>query len=217
VASTVPTAAPAAAPPSYTAQQQFIIDSFNSDVYVANRMDVQDTPIYDTFQVAAGITLNQLSSALFTNVGPASGKTYAQTSMTQSQKLAAPEAFSIFGYSLRYQENISLLDIYNVLYNFCFEFYLGQKCYQRGPLWQYNAGGGIFGTSNQAYTGTTGTILNNGYPGRNGMHRLGVTVVIENQLAFYGQLTGGSYVMNAGGNGLTLQALLRGLYARGVQ
>src|SRR5260370_41607051 len=81
-----------------TSQQQMIVDAFNSEIYVNNRMDVQHTPLYDTVQFAAGATVSQLTSALYTNVGPASGKTLALTNVTQQQKLPAPEAFSIFGF-----------------------------------------------------------------------------------------------------------------------
>lgn len=199
-----------------------IVDAFNSQVYVDNKMDVQHTPLYDTVTIAAGNSLSVLTSALFTNVGASSGKTLALTNLTQSQKLAAPEAFSIFGFRFRYSENISLLDLYNILNGFCLEFYLGQKAYQRGPLWYYNAGGGVWGTNNQSFANSTanantGTILNNGMPGRSEMHKLAISVVIENQMTFYGQLQGNTYTVNANGNGFTFQLLLDGLYARGVQ
>jgi len=196
-----------------TPQQQMILDSFNSEVYVSNRMDVQHTPLYDTVTIAAGSALSVLTSAFFTNVGPASGKTLALTNLTQSQKLAAPEAFSIYGVRFRYSENISLLDIYNILNGFCLEFFLGQKVYQRGPLWYFNAGGGIWAM----LTNSTTSILNNGVPGRSDMHKLAINVVIENQMTFYAQLNGNTYTMNAGGTGITMVLLLDGLYARGVQ
>lgn len=190
-----------------------IVDAFNSEVYVNNRMDVQHTPLYDTITIAANASLSVLTSAFFTNVGAASGKTLALTNLTQSQKLAAPEAFSIFGFRLRYSENISLLDIYNILNGFCFEFYLGQKVYQRGPIWYYNAGGGIWAVT----TASTTSILNNGMPGRSEMHKLAISIVIENQMTFYGQLNGTTYTTNSSGTGMILQCLLDGLYARGVQ
>jgi hypothetical protein len=198
-----------------------ITDAFNSEVYVNNRMDVQHTPLYDTVTVAANNPLSVLTSNLFTSVGAASGKTLALTNMTQPQKLPAPEAFSIFGFRFRYSENISLLDLYNILNGFCLEFYLGPKCFQRGPLWYYNAGGGISGTQNQAYSqatanANTGTILNNGVPGRDSMHKLAICLVIENQMTFNGQLQGNTYTMNVNGNGITFQLVLDGLYARGV-
>jgi len=199
-----------------TPQQQMIVDAFNSEVYVNNRMDVQHTPLYDTVALNAGSSVTVLTTALFTNVGPASSKTLALTNLTQSQKLAAPEAFSIFGFRIRYSEDIYLTDLITILNGFCFEFYLGQKPYQRGPLWYYNAGGGIYA----AITTSSTTILGNGKPGRESMHKLAIPIVIENQMTFYGQLNGTSATLTAsasGGTGLTLVCLLDGLYARGVQ
>jgi hypothetical protein len=49
------------------------------------------------------------------------------------------------------------------------------------------------------------------------MHKLAISIVIENQMTFFGQLQGNSYTLNANGNGITMQILLDGLYARGVQ
>lgn len=208
--------APQPVAPALSAQQQFILESFNSQTYVENRMDIQDTPLYDTVVLTAAApanVLNPLTSVLFTSVGPQSGKTLALTNMATPQKLNAPQAFAIFAFRFRYSENISLLDIYNLLNGFCFEFWMGDKNYQRGPIWNYNAGGGIYGLATAAQT----TVLNNGMPGRANMHRLGINVVIENQMSFYGLLNGTTYTLNAGGSGITFQALLSGLYARGVQ
>ncbi len=70
-----------------TPQQAMIVDAFNSQVYIANTMDVQHTPLYDTVTIAASNPLSVLTSALFTNVGASSGKTLALTNLTQSQKL----------------------------------------------------------------------------------------------------------------------------------
>ena len=193
-----------------------ITDAFNSEVYVNNRMDVQHTPIYDTVNITAGNPLNVNTSALFSNVGPQSSKTLAQTNLTQAQKLAAPEAFSIFGFRFHWLENILLADLEAVVNGFCFEFYLGQKVYQRGPLWYYNAGGGIAGY----FTNSSTSVFTNGMPGRSEMHKLAISVVIENQMTFYGQLNGTQISLTAaasGGQGITYQMVLDGLYARGVQ
>lgn len=197
-----------------------IMDAFNSEVYVSNRMDVQHTPVYDTVAIAAAGSLSVLTSALFTNVGPQSNKTLAQTNMTQSQRLVAPEAFSIFGFRFRWQENVLEADLLNILGattgGFCLEFYLGQKVYQRAPLWYFSAGGGIYGFS----TKNNDQILTNGNPTRESMHKLAIPIVIENQMQFYGQLQGNTQTLTAsasGGTGFTCQLLLDGLYARGVQ
>jgi len=199
-----------------TPQQQMITDAFNSEVYVSNRMDVQHTPLYDTVTINAAGTLSVLTSALFSNVGPQSNKTLAQTNLTQSQKLAAPEAFSIFGFRFHWLESVILADLETVTNGFCFEFYLGQKVYQRGPLWYYNAGGGIAGY----FTNSQTSVFTNGTPGRSEMHKLAISVVIENQMTFYGQLNGTTVTLTTaanGGTGMTFQMVLDGLYARGVQ
>lgn len=199
-----------------TPQQQMILEAFNSEVYVNNRMDVQHTPLYDTITLAAATTVNELTTSLFTDVGPASGKTMAQTNMTQSRKLPAPEAFSIFGFRLRWAEDVLLADLLNVLNGFCLEFYLGQKVYQRAPLWHFNAGGGI----NAFTTRTDASVYSNGVTSREAMHKLAIPIVIENQMTFYAQLAGTALTLTAGasgGTGLKLQLLLDGFYARGVQ
>jgi len=216
-----PAAAAAPAPAPMTPQQQMIMDAFNSEVYVNNRMDIQHTPLYDTVTLAASSSsttgvISPLTTAFFTNVGAASGKTFAQTNMSQSQKLAAPEAFSIFGYRFRWSENIALADIYTLLNGFCMEFTLGIKVYQRGPLWYYNAGGGIYGF----FTNTTTSVWTNGVPGRTDMHKLAIPIVIENQMTFFALLNGNSALSQTaaqGGTGIIMVLLLDGLYARGVQ
>jgi len=193
-----------------------ILDAFQSDVYVEGRVDVQNEPLYDTITVALAATLNELSSALFTNVGPASGKTFGQTNLSQSRRLPAPEAFSVLGIRLYWNEDVAIADILAIAGNtgtgFAFEFYLGQKSYNRGPLWYYSAGGGITNYNPVPALG----LFTNGVPDRNSMHKLAIPLVIENQGEFYARLTGNAYVIT-GATGFLLMALLDGLHARGVQ
>lgn len=193
-------------------QQAMIVDMFSSSTIMPNQMDVQNTPLYDTATVTAGNTLSTPASALFTTVGPASGKTYAQTNMQVARQLPSPEAFAILGFRLRYSENISVLDLFNLLNGFAFEFWMNNKNYQRGPIPFYAAGMGVYGFSTVAAT----NIFNNGMPDRSGMHKTAVTLVIENTMTFYAQLAGNSVVVNGAGNGVTIQCVLDGLYARGV-
>lgn len=202
------------------ANEQIILDAFQSQVYVENRMDVQHTPLYDTVSWNAGDTVNELTAQWFTNVGPSSGKNKAKTNMTQSRRLPAPEAFSVFGIRVYWRPNVLLADLIQVLDNFALEFYLGQKSYNLGPLWYYAAGAGIFGTATTTATSTTITSWNNGTPFREGMHKLALPIVIENQMTFWAQLVGGPVTLTAsgsGGTGLSIVVLLDGFYARGVQ
>lgn len=221
-----------------TAQQDMIVNAFNSQVYIQDRMDVQHTPLYDTlrFTPAGGVNpvLNTLTGNWFTNVGPASGKTLAETNMNQQQKLPAPEAFSVYGMRLRIGEDILREDLQalfggtgGVVNGFALEFYLGQKPYQRAPLWYFAAGGGIWGASDIPATAVAiavavpRAIYTNGLPDRNGMHKLILNIVIENQMTFYAQVVGTPYAFLAAaatfGTGAVMQLLLDGLYARGVQ
>ena len=196
-----------------------ILAAFNSQTYIQDKMDVQDTPIYDEVTLAAGGTINNLTTNFFTNVGPQANKSIGQTNMQTPGELRAPEAFSVFGFLFRVGENTIFAD-YLILFNqFVFEFYMGQKPYQRSPLWLLNPGGGVFGSPGLA-SAATASLLSNGYPSREGAHRLAIPVVIENKMSFYGQLNGTATALTVGGSGgagAFLQVVLRGFYARGVQ
>ena len=198
------------------ANQQAILDAFSGWTYVPDRMDVQHTPVYDQVILAAAATINDLTSAFFTNVGPASNKTLGQTNMTQQQKLPAPEAFSIFGIRLWLRSDILRLDLETILNQFAFELVKGQKVYQRAPLWYFSSGAGIDGFT----TRNAESCYTNGSPHRESMHKLALNIVLENQETFSGNFRGTAFVLTAaaaGGTGLTAMCLLDGLYARGVQ
>ena len=195
-----------------TDQQNWIMTQFNGTTYQPNAMDVQHEPLYDTVTTAAGANIVNLTQ-FFT--APA-GKTLAQTNVTTAKKLDAPEAFSVMGINFRWLENILLADLVNILNNFALEFWIGQKYYNRAPLWYYVAGGGISGFSNVSST----SFYTNGQPGKNHRHLLGINIVIDNQASFFGQLVGTQTAMTvsgSGGVGSTLIMLLDGLHARGVQ
>ena len=198
-------------------QEAMILEAFQMETLVQGKVDVQNEPLYDTFTIPNGQTPSENNTALFTAVGPASNKTLAQTNLTTSRQLPAPEAFSVLGIRLYWNEDILLADLLAIVGTgaggglpYAFEFYLGQKCYNRGPLWYYAAGGGFV---NQAGAAAPG-IYTNGMPDRNSMHKLAIPLVIENLGQFYARLTGGPAVVGA--NGFSLMCLLDGLHARGV-
>lgn len=204
----------AAATQAVTAQQQFIINSFKGQIYISNQLDVQDTPVYDTITYAAGGTINTTNSMFFTNVEAGSGKTYAQTNMTQNGKLDAPEAFAVFGVRVGWSEDILYSDLIALLNGWAYELWLGKKDYQRANLRHFSSGWGIAGfTSN-----TQESFYTNGAPGRQSMNMLAIKLVIANQMSFFGQLTGNTgQLLDDQGTGLILVNELVGLYARGVQ
>src|ERR1700677_825106 len=177
----------AAATQAITAQQSFIIESFRGQIYISDELDVQDTPVYDTLTYTAGATINTPNSALFSNVESNSGKTFAQTNMSENRRLAAPEAFSVFGVRLGWSENVLYSDLLTFVNGWAYEFWLGQKFYQRANVRHFSSGWGISGYS----TNTATQWLTNGMAGRGSMNLVCVKLVIANQMSFYGQLSGG--------------------------
>jgi hypothetical protein len=205
--------------PDQMSSGSWITTQFSGSTYMPNNMDVQHEPIYDTLwnsttaaPFAAGATIPNLSQ-FFT---APTGKTLAQTNVTTAKRLDAPEAFAVMGIRLRFAENILIADALALYNSFCLELWIGQKSYNRAPLWFYTAGGGLAGfTAVATVTGAT-----NGLPGRNAMHALQINIVIDNQASFFGQLDGSNVVLTSssnGGTGANLMLLLDGLHARGVQ
>lgn len=202
--------------PQGSAASALITNAFNHQVYDLNNMDVQHMQLYDTITIAASGTVSSNTVSFFSNVGPQSNKTVAQTNIATPRQLQTPQAFSIMAFRIRWSENILLADLLLLINNLDFEFFIGQKIYQQAPIWNFNAGGGIYGISDVATT----SVLTNGYPGREAMHRLNIPLVIDNTAQFYGQLNGTPQTLTAsgsGGTGLTIQLLLDGFYARGIQ
>lgn len=196
-------------------QAASIFAAFTGVTYQPNAMDVQHEPLYDLLTLAAGtnvLSANQ-SQAFFAN--PA-GKTINQTNVQKPKQLDAPEAFALMAIQFHVDENILLADFLAIQDNFCLEFWIGQKSYNRGPLWYYTAGGGITGYFT---TGST-SVLGNGTPGANAANPREINIVIDNQASFYGILDGVQTALTAsgsGGTGLKAMMLLDGFHARGVQ
>lgn len=203
-----------------------ILNAFNLEIYDPSMTDVQQTPLYDTVTIAAAGSISNTTAQWFINVGANSNKTYAQTNLGQPKRLSAPESFSVQAIRIRFSENILLADFVTILNNFAFEFWIGQKPYQRAPLWMYSAGGGIFGSSQgAATTAATTTISNtnwsNGVPTREAVLQLNLPLVLGNQTDFYAWLVGTAQTLTAsggsGGTGAIIQTVLDGYYSRGIQ
>jgi len=203
-----------AATAAITDQQMFIINAFRGQIYISDTLDVQDTPVYDTLTYAAGGTIQQSNNQWFANVEQGSGKTQAQTNMTQNNKLDAPEAISVFGIRVGWSEDALRSDLQTLINSWAYQFSLGKKYYSLANLRHYSAGWGLTGFS----TRTSESAYTNGFPSRGSMNLLEIKLVIANQMSFYAQLIGNtSQVLSSSGTGLTLLNELVGLYARGVQ
>jgi hypothetical protein len=203
-----------AATQAITDQQMFIINSFRGQIYISDTLDVQDTPVYDTLTYAAGGTISLSNNSWFANIEQGSGKTQAQTNMTQNNKLDAPEAISVFGIRLGWSEDALRADLQTFLNSWAYQFSLGKKYYSLANPRHYSAGWGLTGFS----TRTAESAYTNGFPSRGSMNLLEIKLVIANQMSFYAQLVGNTaQVLSSSGAGLILLNELVGLYARGVQ
>jgi len=203
-----------AATQAITDTQMFIINAFRGQIYISDTLDVQDTPVYDTLTYAAGGTIQQSNNQFFANVEQGSGKTQAQTNMTQNNKLDAPEAIAVFGIRLGWSEDVLRSDIQSFLNSWAYQFSLGKKYYSLANPRHYSSGWGLAG----ATTRTAESFYTNGFPSRGSMNLLEIKLVIANQMSFYAQLVGNmSQVLSSSGAGLILLNELVGLYARGVQ
>lgn len=194
-------------------QVTWIQQQFNGTTYQPNSMDVQSEPIYDTLTTAAAAAITSNANQFFT---APTGKNYSQTNVLEIRKLPAPEAFAVMAIKLFVQSDILLADFVAIGKNFAFEFWIGQKWYNRAPSLFYNAGFGIAGFS----TFSSAASLTNGMPGRHAAHALEINIVIDNQASFYGNLNGTTTTMTAaasGGTGSNIVLVLDGLHARGVQ
>lgn len=208
-----------ARPEDFSPQQLYIIQSFQSQVYIQDKMDVQDEPIYDTLTFAQAATITEVSSQWFTTIGPAAGKTLADTNMRRSQTLIAPEAQAVFGYRLKWNEDLGPADALAITKGFAFVFYMGTKAYQTCPLDLVAAGGGIYQTSTANTTAavTNTTWLHNGFPSEISAAALSVNLVIENEESFYANLQGIASYPIAGTVSARLQCRLMGLHARPIR
>lgn len=186
--------------------------AFNGRTFEDNRLDIQDTPLYDTITLTTGQSVNPNSTSFFTNVTAASGKTLADTNMTRNGELSAPEMFSIKAISIIIWPDISITDMLEVTKKLALSFTLGKKVLIEAPIPHFGAGGGI-----SAFTTATATSLySNGVPSQESFVKLAAPIVIESNVNFSAQLQGTAYTL-AGAAGMRMQLKFSGLYAKGVQ
>jgi hypothetical protein len=219
-------------PAAMTPQQAYIVQKFQSQVYIQDQMDVQDEPIYDTVAFLTGQSINTTSCTWFTSVGPGAplfltstvNKSLANSNMTKSQTLIAPEAQAIFQYRIQFNENIDARDILSLTganiaaalgtlpTGFAYSFSMGTKAYQTGFLTNYAAGAGIYFTG----TADSQSYLQNGEPCAPCAESVSVNLVIENEESFSATLLGNPYVV-LGASGVVMKNQLMGLHARPIR
>lgn len=198
-----------------------LLNAFNVDTYDPANTDVQQTPVYDTVTIAPAGSISNTTAQWFINVGANSGKDYSKTNLGQPKRLSAPESFSIQSIRIRFSELILLADYVAIVNGFAWEFWIGQKAYQRAPLWMYSAGGGAYvSAAATTVAATTISPVSNGVPSKEACMTLDLPLVLGNQTDFYAWLVGATQTLTAagsGGTGAIIQVVLDGYYSRGIQ
>lgn len=186
--------------------------------------DVCEGMIYDTVCLSAGQMMTPQAFCFFTNVGPASGKTYAQTNMHQSRFLPAPTAMLAKQINFVIHPSVNPRDLEEIQSNFAWEFWMGDKVFGRGPMIAAAALADVKLNEDKHIalpppaSGPDLSVLE--LPElRARAEYLGAPggLQIENQMNFYALLNGTPTTLSRRGSGIEITCILRGLIARGVQ
>lgn len=168
--------------------------------------DIQEGRLYDTIHLAPGDSLQPVSSHFFSNIGPSSGKTYADTNMQVRNTLLATQAFLVKQICYFIRPDVSPEDLAAVESEFAWEFWLANCNYGRGPL----SATGLIKAAEITEERTPEVLAREEYLGSLG------GISIENQMVFYSLFNGRPFRLSANGNGLHVTCVLRGLHAWGV-
>lgn len=95
---------------------------------------VVQSALYDRVRVKAGQQVGSGGLAFFTEIGAYTGKTLADTNLTQSQRLVAPEEFLALGVNLVVHPSICDEDYDALERRGHWQFMVGQRRYSGSPL-----------------------------------------------------------------------------------
>lgn len=178
--------------------------------------------LYDTFDLAAGAGNPMPTEFVFFNgIG---ARTKASTNVEQAQRLPDPEWMNVWSVGFSLGPEVILPDILPLLSNYYYEFWVGEKVYDEGPLLTAPGGVGLYGA-----TATAGEyIYSLGHPSLGNVQDLrlpppigdgiiGITILQGQR--FRVKLIGATYNLTAGpaGLGMHLKCYLYGVKSRGVQ
>lgn len=193
-----------------------ILRAFDTKMFGEREVDIQDTPLMDTIDIAAGNAVNENTTSFFTNIQATSGKTLADTTAPRNGELPNGEWFSILAIGLYVHPLIFGTDYHTILKQLSWTFRLGNRDILTGPIWNWPAGGGPNVVLGGAAASTAG-VITNGVPSRESITPLKVPIVIQPGVAYSARLVGTSYTLTAGGGGglgFRMTTIFRGLWAR---
>jgi hypothetical protein len=184
--------------------------------------DVIDQPVYDSFSLAANTAFPK--TVLFQTPIGTSGKTLAQTFMTQNGILQNPQRLIVTAIGVVIANNTTPTDVVNIQNNVSFTFTVGKKPMLEVPVLALPAGRGM--VLNSVATTVAATSLfstSNGAQDYRGMYTLahpieiasgeGFSVTLNPETPFSTQAAGAT----PPGVGTTIYVFLDGYLYRGVQ
>jgi hypothetical protein len=117
--------------------QTLIQRAFNVEChdYDYDRLDVQKGKLWDTYEHKALAPISNAlhASRLFTNVGACSNKTFTQTNMQMSKRLAAPQVFAIESINFMFIDTPLETEL-KVADHLLWTLHLGCKWYARSTM-----------------------------------------------------------------------------------
>lgn len=120
----------------------------------ANQANIGNWIFYDRLSIAAGVTTATEYTMFTTPIGGT--KTKADTNLESVGKLQSPRIFNTFSIGFLFMPNVLLADLQAILAAYYIEFWVSDRIYIEGPVYDFPAGGGVYGST----TGTSG----NGWP-----------------------------------------------------
>lgn len=116
--------------------QKEATELFQGKILVTECTDIQAGSLWDTMTLKAGESLvrDSWERRLFADCGAASGKSQADTNLSQNSELPAPEAFSIDRIRIAFSKTSLPCDVWRFTENLNFRFWLGKKMYIERPL-----------------------------------------------------------------------------------
>lgn len=191
-----------------------------------NKADILPWILYDEINVAVNVAVGVEQDFFTVPQGGTQNsvvKTKQQTNMEEVSKLSAPKHFNCTSLQIYFASNMLKTDIDSTLNNYWLEFWISDKIYAEGPLFEFPSGAGLSGTSVQSGQQS----WSNGVPNpmavvdfRMGDNPIGHHI-LQGQ-SFKVKILGTTFTTvnstaNPAGTGLNFYCILEGILSRGVQ
>ncbi|MCS7261032.1 MAG: hypothetical protein NZ765_09650 [Anaerolineae bacterium] len=181
--------------------------------YMPDVRDAQQTPLFDTYQLAANQSTPRTIIFFAEPESPTKGPWL--TNLKRAYQIDNNQKFTCFGMGFM-PIDMHETDILNFYKNYVARLIVGQKAYLEAPLEHFPGGGGISGTAATTATSTTIRQWSNGIPSPQAVQALAPDYAIEiaGGDTFRVELVGNSFTSTAA---IFLRCYLFGVYEKGVQ